>query len=314
MAKRALIAGGAGFIGSHMCDELLSRGIEVLCVDNFITGNTANVAHLRDRPEFSLMRADVTEPFAVDVPVDYVMNFASPASPVDYLAHPIETLKAGSLGTLQLLELARIHDARFFQASTSEVYGDPVVSPQSEEYWGNVNPIGPRSVYDEAKRFGEALSMAYHRAHGVRVRIARIFNVYGPRMRPSDGRAVPNFISQALSGMPLTVYGDGSQTRSFCYVLDEVDGLIRVMMGDDTGPTNIGHPGTEMAIIDIASTIKRLTGSSSPIEFQDSPEDDPKQRRPNIEKARSTLGWEPKTGLEEGLAATIDYFRSLRPA
>jgi dTDP-glucose 4,6-dehydratase len=273
-----------------------------------------NIAHLEGVDNFTLRKADVTRPIDSDEPLDYVLNLASPASPVDYLRHPIETLQVGSLGTHHLLELARSHNAVFLQASTSEVYGDPEISPQTEEYWGHVNPIGPRSVYDEAKRFGEALTMAYHRQYGLAVRIARIFNVYGPRMRPNDGRAVPNFISQALANKPLTVYGDGSQTRSFCYVLDEVNGLYRLLTSEVVGPINIGHPGTETPIIEVAEIIRRLTGSQSEIVFEDAPDDDPKQRRPDIAKATELLGWVPTTGFEEGLTATIDYFRAITPA
>jgi len=314
MSERALVAGGAGFVGSHFCDLLLAHDVDVVCVDNFITGSPVNIAHLEGVDNFTLRKADVTRPIDSDEPLDYVLNLASPASPVDYLRHPIETLQVGSLGTHHLLELARSHNAVFLQASTSEVYGDPEISPQTEEYWGHVNPIGPRSVYDEAKRFGEALTMAYHRQYGLAVRIARIFNVYGPRMRPNDGRAVPNFISQALANKPLTVYGDGSQTRSFCYVLDEVNGLYRLLTSEVVGPINIGHPGTETPIIEVAEIIRRLTGSQSEIVFEDAPDDDPKQRRPDIAKATELLGWVPTTGFEEGLTATIDYFRAITPA
>ncbi|GIX05661.1 MAG: epimerase [Candidatus Poribacteria bacterium] len=309
--KRVLVAGGAGFLGSHLCDLLIREGYRVLCVDNYCTGTPRNVAHLTDHPRFELLQADITEPIDVEGPLDYVLNLASPASPPDYLRLPIETMRTGAWGTYHLLELARQKEAVFLLASTSEVYGDPTISPQPEDYWGNVNPIGPRSVYDEAKRFAEAMTMAYHRTYGLQTRIVRIFNAYGPRMRPNDGRAVPNFITQALRGEDLTVYGDGSQTRSLCYALDEVEGIYRLMLSDVTVPVNIGNPSTEITILRLAETIRRLTGSRSRIRFLPLPEDDPKQRRPDITRARALLGWEPKTDLETGLKHTIEYFREL---
>jgi len=308
---RALIAGGAGFLGSHLCDYLIERGFDVLCVDNLVTGKEVNIAHLLDHPRFTLFRADIVEPFDVDGAVDYILNFASPASPPDYLRLPIETLRVGAWGTYHLLELAAKKHAVFMQASTSEVYGDPLVSPQPESYWGNVNPVGPRSVYDESKRFAEAMTMAYHRTRGVDTRILRIFNVYGPRMRPNDGRAIPNFLAQALRDEPLTVYGDGSQTRSFCYVADEVEGIFRLLMSPVTEPVNIGNPN-EMTILELARMVIELTGSRSEIVFRELPQDDPKQRRPDITRARTLLGWEPTTPLREGLCRTVEYFRRLK--
>jgi dTDP-glucose 4,6-dehydratase len=307
---RALITGGAGFLGSHLCELFLSRGHEVICMDNFITGTPANVKHLFGRDGFTLIKHDVTNYIHVDGPLDYVLHFASPASPIDYLEKPIQTLKVGSLGTHKTLGVAKDKGARYLLASTSEVYGDPLVHPQTEDYWGNVNPVGPRGVYDEAKRFAEAMTMAYHRFHGVPTRIVRIFNTYGERMRIRDGRVVPAFISQALKNEPLTVFGDGSQTRSFCYVSDLVDGIYRLLMSDEVSPTNIGNPA-EMTVLQFAEEIKRLTGASAPIEFRPLPEDDPKIRRPNITKARQLLGWEPKVPLEEGLTRTIEYFRAV---
>jgi dTDP-glucose 4,6-dehydratase len=307
---RALITGGAGFLGSHLCDLFLSRGHEVICVDNFITGNPKNIQHLFGRDGFTFIKLDVTNYIYVDGALDYVLHFASPASPIDYLEKPIQTLKVGSLGTHKTLGLAKDKKARYLIASTSEVYGDPLVHPQKEDYWGNVNPVGPRGVYDEAKRFAEAMTMAYHRFHGVETRIVRIFNTYGERMRVNDGRVVPAFISQALRDEPLTVFGDGSQTRSFCYASDLVEGIYRLLMSDERMPTNIGNPA-EMTVLQFAEEIKRLTGTSAPIEFRPLPEDDPKIRRPDITKARKILGWEPKVPLEEGLKRTIDYFRTV---
>ena len=307
---RALITGGAGFLGSHLCDLFLSRGHEVICVDNFITGNPKNIAHLFGRDGFTFIKLDVTNYIHVEGPLDYVLHFASPASPIDYLEKPIQTLKVGSLGTHKTLGLAKDKKARYLLASTSEVYGDPLVHPQKEDYWGNVNPVGPRGVYDEAKRFAEAMTMAYQRFHGVETRIVRIFNTYGERMRVKDGRVVPAFISQALRNEPLTVFGDGSQTRSFCYVSDLVDGIYRLLMSNETMPTNIGNP-SEMTVLQFAEEIKRLTGTAAPIEFRPLPEDDPKIRRPDITKARAVLGWEPRVPLAEGLERTIAYFREV---
>ena len=307
---RALITGGAGFLGSHLCDLFLSRGHEVICVDNFITGSPKNIKHLFGRDGFTFIKLDVTTYIHVDGALDYVLHFASPASPIDYLEKPIQTLKVGSLGTHKTLGLAKDKKARYLLASTSEVYGDPLIHPQKEDYWGNVNPVGPRGVYDEAKRFAEAMTMAYHRFHGVDTRIVRIFNTYGERMRVNDGRVVPAFISQALRNEPLTVFGDGSQTRSFCYVSDLVDGIYRLLMSNETMPTNIGNP-SEMTVLQFAEEIKRLTGTAAPIEFRPLPEDDPKIRRPDITKARALLGWEPRVALDEGLKRTIAYFRDV---
>jgi len=305
---RALITGGAGFLGSHLCELFLDRGHEVIAIDNFITGNPANVQHLIGREGFSFVKYDVTNYIHIDGDLDYVLHFASPASPIDYLEKPIQTLKVGSLGTHKTLGVAKDKGARYLIASTSEVYGDPLVHPQKEDYWGNVNPVGPRGVYDEAKRFAEAMTMAYHRFHGVETRIVRIFNTYGPRMRIKDGRVVPAFISQALRNEPMTVFGDGSQTRSFCFVTDLIEGIYRLLMSDEVNPTNIGNPN-EMTVLQFAEEIKRLTGSKAPIEFRPLPEDDPKIRRPDITKARTLLNWEPVVPLEEGLTKTIDYFR-----
>jgi dTDP-glucose 4,6-dehydratase len=305
---RVLITGGAGFIGSHLCDRFIADGHDVICMDNFLTGSPDNIAHLFGNPRFSFIKQNVTDYIYVEGALDAILHFASPASPVDYLEHPIPTLKVGSLGTHKALGLAKLKKARFLLASTSEVYGDPLVHPQSEDYWGHVNPIGPRGVYDEAKRFAEALAMAYHRAHGVRTRIVRIFNTHGPRMRLQDGRVVPNFISQALKNEPLTVYGDGRQTRSFCFVSDLVEGLVRLLNSDSTGPVNCGNP-TETTILQFAQKIIQLTNSKSEIVFRPLPEDDPKVRQPDITLARKLLGWEPRVGLEEGLRFTIDYFR-----
>ena len=306
----SVITGGAGFLGSHLTDLLLSRGHRVICLDNLITGNLDNVAHLRSNPDYEFIQHNVTE--YIDVPgrVDYIWHFASPASPIDYLELPIQTLKVGALGTHKALGLARAKKARILLASTSECYGDPLVHPQPETYWGNVNPIGPRGVYDEAKRFAEAMTMAYHRYHGVATRIVRIFNTYGPRMRPRDGRVVPAFITEALKGEPITVFGDGRQTRSFCYVSDLIEGITRLMMSDFAEPVNIGNP-REMTVLDFAHEIRRLCGSSAPIVHKPLPVDDPKVRQPNIARAREILKWEPKMDLATGLQLTIDYFRGL---
>jgi dTDP-glucose 4,6-dehydratase len=305
---RAVITGGAGFVGSHLCDLFLARGHEVICIDNFLTGSPENIKHLFGRDGFSFIKHDVTNYIYVEGHVDYVLHFASPASPIDYLEKPIQTLKVGSLGTHKTLGLAKDKNARYLLASTSETYGDPLVHPQKEDYWGNVNPVGPRGVYDEAKRFAEAMTMAYHRFHGVKTRIVRIFNTYGERMRINDGRVVPAFISQSLKNEPLTVFGDGSQTRSFCYVSDLIDGIYRLLMSDEVNPTNIGNPA-EMTVLQFAERIKALTGTSAPIDFRPLPVDDPKVRRPDITKARTLLGWEPRVPLDEGLTRTIEYFR-----
>ncbi|MEL7061205.1 MAG: UDP-glucuronic acid decarboxylase family protein, partial [Acidobacteriota bacterium] len=309
----ALVTGGAGFLGSHLSDRLLAEGHRVVGVDNFITGARRNIAHLEGRNDYHFIEHDISTPLYLDEPIDYVLHFASPASPIDYLELPIQTLKVGSLGTHVALGLAKEKRARLLLASTSEVYGDPLVHPQPETYWGNVNPVGPRGVYDEAKRFAEAMVMAYHRVHDVETRIVRIFNTYGPRMRPNDGRVVPAFMQQALTGAPLTVFGDGSQTRSFCYVEDLIDGIYRLLMSDRVEPTNLGNPH-EMTILEFANHIRELTGSASEIRFQPLPTDDPKIRQPDIAMAREHLGWEPRVALDEGLAATIDYFRSLLEA
>ena len=310
---RVLVTGAAGFLGSHLCDRLLAQGYRVVGMDNFLTGNSANLAHLRSHPDFQLVLHDVTNFIELEGPLDAVLHFASPASPVDYLEHPIPTLKVGSLGTHKALGLAKAKGARFLLASTSEVYGDPLVHPQPESYWGNVNPVGPRGVYDEAKRFAEALTMAYHRYHGLDTRIVRIFNTYGPRMRPHDGRVVSNFIVQALHGEPLTVYGDGSQTRSFCYVDDLVTGIVLLFERGDADPTNLGNPH-EFTVRELAALVLRLTGSRSEIVERPRHVDDPRVRQPDIGRVRETLGWEPKVGLEEGLRRTIDYFRRLTAA
>ena len=306
--KRVVITGAAGFIGSHLSDALLDRGYSVLGIDNLLTGDLANIAHIKNRP-FEFVKHDVTNYINVDGPVYAVLHWASPASPIDYLELPIPTLKVGALGTHNALGLAKAKGARFVIASTSEVYGDPLEHPQKETYWGNVNPVGPRGVYDEAKRFAEAMTMAYHRYHGVDAKIVRIFNTYGPRMRVKDGRAVPAFMSQALRNEDVTVLGDGSQTRSFCYVSDLVDGIIRMMESGENSPINIGNPA-EMTIKQIAETIIEMTGSKSRVIYQPLPEDDPKVRRPDITRARTLLGWEPKVDLREGLTKTIDYFRT----
>jgi dTDP-glucose 4,6-dehydratase len=307
---RVLITGAAGFLGSHLCDRFVADGHEVVGMDNFITGNRENLRHLKNEPRFSLVEHDVTTEINVAGPLDGVLHFASPASPVDYLELPIQTLKVGSLGTHKTLGVAKAKRARYFLASTSEVYGDPQVHPQPESYWGHVNPIGPRGVYDEAKRFAEAMTMAYHRFHRVDTRIVRIFNTYGPRMRPSDGRVVSNFIVQALQGENLTVYGDGGQTRSFCYVDDEVDGLYRLFLSDYTQPVNIGNPD-EFTILDLAEKVLALVGGTSRIDYRPLPEDDPKVRQPDITLARDLLGWQPRVTLDEGLRKTVPYFEQL---
>jgi dTDP-glucose 4,6-dehydratase len=305
---RALITGGAGFLGSHLCDYLVERDWDVVCVDNETSGTEFNIRHHLGKPRFGYIRADVSRSLVYPGSLDYVLHFASPASPPDYLQHPIETLRVGSFGTYNALRLAQEKQSRFLLASTSECYGDPEVSPQPETYWGCVNPVGPRSVYDEAKRFSEALTMAFHRTHNLDTRIGRIFNTYGPRMRLNDGRALPNFVYQALTGNPITVYGNGSQTRSFCYVSDLIEGIYRLMQSDEHDPVNIGNPH-EITILDFAERIKRLTGSSAPIVFEPLPQDDPKQRRPDITKARALLNWEPRVPLHEGLELTLRYFR-----
>ncbi|RKS80168.1 dTDP-glucose 4,6-dehydratase [Motilibacter peucedani] len=304
---RAVVTGGSGFLGSHLCTRLLADGYEVLALDSFLTGHARNVEHLRGVDGFELRTCDVSAYVDVPGPVDVVLHFASPASPVDYLRHPIETMKVGSLGTLNSLGLAKAKGARFLLASTSESYGDPLVHPQPESYWGNVNPVGPRSVYDEAKRFGEALTMAYRRTHGLDAKIVRIFNTHGPRMRPNDGRAIPAFATQALSGEPITVAGDGSQTRSIIFVDDLVEGIVRLLHSDLSGPVNIGNPH-EVSMLSLAETIRDLVGSSSPITYVPRPQDDPSLRRPDITVAREQLGWEPRVGYLEGLSATIGYF------
>ena len=305
--QRALVTGGAGFLGSHLCDALLAEGYAVIAVDNLLTGRRPNLDHLRNEPRFEFRKLDINEPFDCG-PVDYVFHFASPASPVDYTVHGIDTLKVGSLGTFHALEVARKYGAKYLVSSTSECYGDPLEHPQKETYWGHVNPIGPRSVYDEAKRFTEAVTMAYHRYHKVDTRIVRIFNTYGPRMQLNDGRVVPNFMKQALRGEPLTVYGDGKQTRSFCYVSDEIEGFIRLSKSSEHLPVNIGNP-TEFTILECAQHVLAVTGSKSAIKYEPLPQDDPKQRRPDITKARTLLGWEPKIDLEAGLRLSLDYFR-----
>jgi dTDP-glucose 4,6-dehydratase len=305
---RVLVTGGAGFIGSHLCEFLLARGCEVICMDNFVTGAPENIAALRTAPGFTFVHHNVTEYIDLDGPLDWALHLASPASPRDYLELPIQTLKVGALGTHNALGVAKAKGARFLLASTSEVYGDPLVHPQREDYWGNVNPVGPRGVYDEAKRFAEAITMAYHRTHGVDSRIARIFNAFGPRMRLNDGRAIPTFITQALAGAPLTVFGDGSQTRSFQHVSDLIDGLWRLMDARVNGPVNLGNPH-EMTLLDLAKRIIRLAGSRSEIVFRPLPEDDPKVRQPDIARARALLGWEPRVETDEGLRLTIEWFR-----
>ena len=302
-----LITGGAGFIGSHLCDYFLERGFEVVCVDNLLTGSADNISHIRS-PRFSFIQLDVTNYIYVEGPVDYILHFASPASPRDYLELPIQTLKVGSLGTHKALGLAKAKGAVFLLASTSEVYGDPLVHPQKESYWGNVNPVGPRGVYDEAKRFAEALTVAYRNTHGVEAKIARIFNTYGPRMRLNDGRAIPAFMTQSLTGKPVTVFGDGSQTRSFCYIDDLVEGLYRLLMSPHHGPLNLGNPD-ELSLLEMARLVIRLTRSKSRIVHRQLPTDDPKVRQPDITHATKALGWRPRVSLEKGLSSTIDYFR-----
>jgi dTDP-glucose 4,6-dehydratase len=309
----SIVTGGAGFLGSHLCERLLAEGHRVVAVDNLITGNRTNIARLEGRADFRFILHDITKPLEIDEPIDNVLHFASPASPIDYLELPIQTLKVGSLGTHNSLGLAKAKRASFLLASTSEVYGDPLTHPQPESYWGNVNPVGPRGVYDEAKRFAEAMTMAYHRYHGLDTRIVRIFNTYGPRMRPNDGRVVPAFIQEALRGEPLTVFGDGGQTRSFCYVDDLVDGIYRLLVSGIHDPVNIGNPH-EMTIRQFADRILHLTGSASPIAYRPLPVDDPKTRQPDIAQARGRLGWEPRVPLDEGLAKTIEYFRTLLAA
>jgi dTDP-glucose 4,6-dehydratase len=305
---RTLVTGGAGFLGSHLCDRLLREGHEVICADNLITGTADNIAHLLGREGFRFIKQDVTEYLYLEGRLDYLLHFASPASPMDYLRLPIQTLKVGSLGTHKALGLAKAKEARLLLASTSEVYGDPQIHPQPESYWGHVNPVGPRGVYDEAKRFAEAMTMAYHRHHGVETRIARIFNTYGPRMRPHDGRVISNFLIQALEGTPLTIYGDGRQTRSFCYVSDLVDGLYRLLLSDEVDPVNLGNPA-ERTIKDLVTAVERILGHPLPVTYEPLPQDDPRVRQPDITRARERLGWEPTVDLEDGLRETIAYFR-----
>lgn len=307
--ERTLITGGAGFLGSHLCDFLIEKGHEVICIDNLLTGDMENISHLLGHKRFSFIQYDVTNYLHVDGPLHNILHFASPASPIDYLKMPIQTLKVGSLGTHKALGLAKAKGARFLLASTSECYGDPLVHPQREDYWGNVNPVGPRGVYDEAKRFAEAMTMAYHRYHGVRVRIVRIFNTYGPRMRLQDGRALPAFMGQGLRGEDLTVFGDGTQTRSFCYVDDLVDGIFRLLNSEEAAPVNLGNPD-EITLLELARRVLAVTGSTSGIVYRELPEDDPKVRQPDIGKARELLGWEPKVTLDEGLKRVLPYFRS----
>ncbi len=305
---RTVVTGGAGFLGSHLVDRLIREGHEVICLDNLITGDLGNIAHLFGHERFKFVKLDVTEYLSIEGPVDYVLHFASPASPADYLKYPIQTLKVGALGTHKALGLAKAKQATFLLASTSEVYGDPLVNPQKEDYWGNVNPIGPRGVYDEAKRFAEAMTMAYHRCHGLDTRIVRIFNVFGPRMRINDGRVVSNFIVQALRGEPITVYGDGSQTRSFCFFSDMVEGIYRLLLSGEHEPVNLGNPH-EVSVLELAHLIMALTGSQSPLEFRPLPVDDPKVRCPDISRAMERLGWQPQVDLKTGLVETIGYFR-----
>jgi dTDP-glucose 4,6-dehydratase len=305
---RTLITGGAGFIGSHLCERFLAEGHDVVCLDNFITGNPVNIQHLQGNPRFTFLRHNISNHIEIDGPIDNILHFASPASPVDYLRHPIATLKVGSLGTHNTLGLAKAKNARFLLASTSEVYGDPERHPQREDYWGNVNPIGIRGVYDEAKRFAEAMTMAYHRSHHINTHIIRIFNTYGPRMRLDDGRVVPNLMGQALRGEPLTVYGDGSQTRSFCFVTDLVEGIYRLLFKDFHEPVNLGNPN-EVSILDFAKEIVALSASKCEIVFKPLPQDDPKVRKPDITRARTLLGWEPKVERREGMQKTMEYFR-----
>jgi dTDP-glucose 4,6-dehydratase len=306
--QTVLITGGAGFLGSHLCDFLLEHGYKIICVDNLITGRLANIEHLSSNRLFKFIEQDVCEGLKIRGKVDFILHFASLASPIDYAEHPIETLKVGSLGTLNALELAHQKRAKFMMASTSEVYGDPLQNPQKEEYWGNVNPVGPRSMYDESKRFAEALTMAYHRKVGVDTRIVRIFNTYGPRMKSNDGRIVPNLITQALTGRPMTIYGDGKQTRSFCYVSDLIDGIFRLMQADFNDPVNLGNPN-ERNMLELADIIKEIASADSKLVFKPLPGDDPKQRRPDITRAKSVLGWRPKVNLKEGLTKTITWFK-----
>jgi len=306
--KRALVTGGAGFLGSHLCEALLADGYRVIAADNLLTGRVANIEHLRNDAAFEFVEADVCQPLTCGE-VDYVFHFASPASPVDYAVHGIPTLRVGSYGTFECLETTKRYGAKFLMASTSECYGDPLVHPQPESYWGHVNPVGPRSVYDEAKRFSEAVTTAYRRYHNVNTRIVRIFNTYGPRMQINDGRVIPNFMWQALRGEPLTVYGDGSQTRSFCYVSDEIEGIMRLAKSEEPGPVNIGNP-VEFTILECANQVIATTSSKSTIRYEPLPQDDPKQRQPDISKAKRLLGWEPEVGLEDGLKRSLDYFRA----
>jgi len=308
MKKVAVVTGGAGFLGSHLCDKLISEDISVICIDNFLTGRIENIEHLFVNPNFQFIKLDVTNFIHIPGKVDYILHFASPASPIDYLKFPIQTLKVGSLGTHKALGLAKEKNARFLIASTSEVYGDPLIHPQQEDYWGNVNPVGPRGVYDEAKRFAEAMTMAYHRYHGLETRIVRIFNTYGPRMRLDDGRALPAFISQALKGEDLTVFGDGKQTRSFCFVSDLIEGIYKLLLADEPMPVNIGNPN-EITIEDFAKEVIKLTGSKSKLIYQELPVDDPKVRQPDITRAKEILGWEPKVDRAEGLKITLEYFK-----
>jgi len=309
--KRVLITGGAGFIGSHLCELFLSKDYEVVCIDNFLTGKPENIGNLKSEKRFRLLEQDVSKNINFPDPVDLVLHFASPASPFDYHRYPIQTLKVGALGTHNALGLAKDKKSAFLLASTSEVYGDPQIHPQNEDYWGHVNPIGPRGVYDEAKRFAEAMTLAYHRTHGVNTKIVRIFNTYGPRMQPNDGRAIPAFIAEALNGEPITVFGNGSQTRSFCFIEDLIDGIYRLSLKDYHEPVNIGNPN-EMNILQLAEKIKELVGSHSSIIFKELPQDDPKVRRPDITRAKTILGWEPKVNLVTGLTKTIGYFKELK--
>lgn len=308
--ERVLITGGSGFIGSHLCEYFLNKGFSVVCMDNLLTGDIKNIEHLFSNPDFTFIKQDVTNYIHIPGKLDYILHFASPASPIDYHNLPIQTLKVGALGTHKTLGLAKEKKARFLIASTSEIYGDPLIHPQNEDYWGNVNPIGPRGVYDEAKRFAEAMTMAYHRYHGVDTRIVRIFNTYGPKMRVNDGRAIPTFISQALKNEDITAFGDGNQTRSFCFISDLVEGIFRLLMSDYVYPVNIGNP-YEMTINELAKKVIEMTNSSSKIVYQPLPEDDPKVRQPDITRARTILGWEPKVTLEEGLKSTITYFKTV---
>ncbi|MBF0484688.1 MAG: SDR family oxidoreductase [Candidatus Omnitrophica bacterium] len=309
MAKQhVVITGGAGFLGSHLCDRFIEEGCKVFCVDNLITGNLENVAHLARNKDFTFIKHDISKPIEIKGKVDHVLHFASPASPIDYMKYPIQTLKVGALGTHNALGLAKVKKSRFLVASTSEVYGDPLVHPQKETYWGHVNPIGPRGVYDEAKRFGEAITMAYRRTHNVDTKIIRIFNTYGPRMRIQDGRVVPNFIYQALKGEPLTIYGDGKQTRSFCYYSDLVEGIVRLLYSDQAGPINVGNP-SEFTILEFAKLVLKISGSKSKLVYQPLPTDDPKQRRPDITLAKKYLKWSPQVKLPEGIKTTLEWFR-----